>query len=268
MPYTFQATSEGDKTLVKELMAAVENRTCIRFQEITGQGLSHHLLIKTGSESCFGPNPLPKKEAEAPGAPGAPKCPPLNKTLMEFGAKNKTDIPKWEGPRFRGTAGSWRSQVVLASDYMLADREECRDKSRSGLLHELFHVFGVMHTQTRADRDRYVTLKPENITPSGSWQYRICSNCDDLGVPYDCDSIMHYSSRSFSCRPDTPTMVAKNTTTCDLSHGAGHYQRHGARLAAESDWVLLARVADRLCGGEGWSQQVETSVKKPFTAFA
>ena len=52
------------------------------------------------------------------------------------------------------------------------------------------------------------------------------------------------------------------------SHGAGHYQRHGARLAAESDWVLLVRVADRLCGGERGSQQVETSVKKPFTAFA
>ena len=50
------------------------------------------------------------------------------------------------------------------------------------------------------------------------------------------------------------------------SHGAGHYQRHGARLAAESDWVLLARVADRLCGEEG--ERRPRGENKPFTAFA
>ena len=41
--YIFQGTSEGDKTLVKELMTAIENRTCIRFQERTGKTSSENL---------------------------------------------------------------------------------------------------------------------------------------------------------------------------------------------------------------------------------
>ena len=51
------------------------------------------------------------------------------------------------------------------------------------------------------------------------------------------------------------------------SNGAGYYKRHGARLAAESDWVLLARVADRLCE-EGEGERQPRGENKPFTAFA
>ena len=36
------------------------------------------------------------------------------------------------------------TQVVLESYYQLADSERCVAESRGGLLHELFHVFGVI----------------------------------------------------------------------------------------------------------------------------
>ena len=60
-------------------------------------------------------------------------------------------------------------QVVLESHNRLADSPVCVEKIRhrdiseskvklkyfrGGLLHELFHVMGVQHTQERPDRDR------------------------------------------------------------------------------------------------------------------
>ena len=54
----------------------------------SGRGQGHHLLIKTGSESCFGQHPTPKPGR---GAPGAPKCPLVNSTRVKSGNKSKKD---------------------------------------------------------------------------------------------------------------------------------------------------------------------------------
>merc|ERR1712055_739958 len=134
---------------------------------------------------------------------------------------------------------------MLESYFQLADSPRCVEESRGGLLHELFHVFGVMHTQKRPDRDRYVKVLKRNIKDAYEHSYDICHQCNDFGVPYDCDSIMHFGTETFST--GRPTMVAKDSN-CDLRWvGAAFDGRHGSQVASDWNWELLRRIASKLC---------------------
>ena len=47
-------------------------------------------------------------------------------------------------------------------------------KYRGGLLHEMFHLFGIMHTQMRKDRDEHITVLRQNIQRGvGSLEYNV-----------------------------------------------------------------------------------------------
>ena len=73
-----------------------------------------------------------------------------------------------------------------------SDYSFCRE--RGVLLHELGHVIGFWHEQTRTDRDDYVIILFENIQDgktSQFWKYGK-EFIDSLDVPYDYSSIMHY----------------------------------------------------------------------------
>ena len=82
---------------------------------------------------------------------------------------------------------------------------------RGGLLHEIFHVLGIQHTQERPDRDRSILNLPqsifvlflssfflitpfpssrhievlkENIKDQYEYSYDICHQCQDYGGPH------------------------------------------------------------------------------------
>ena len=88
--------------------------------------------------------------------------------------------------------------MILYSSYKVADKKKCFAENRGGLLHEMFHLFGVMHTQMRADRDKYINILTNNIQQAYMQEYSVCHECNDFGVPYDWSSIMHYGAESFS----------------------------------------------------------------------
>lgn len=79
-------------------------------------------------------------------------------------------------------------------------------------LHELGHALGMLHEQSRTDRDKYVTIHWDNIPPSedpnfapsygrtGRWQAGI----------YDPLSVMHYDSHAFAIDRRLPTITANN----------------------------------------------------------
>ena len=66
--------------------------------------------------------------------------------------------------------------------------------------HEFLHALGVYHTHNRPDRDKYVTVHFENIQEDKKNNFKKRSNeqASTFGVPYDFDSVMHYSDRDFS----------------------------------------------------------------------
>lgn len=68
---------------------------------------------------------------------------------------------------------------------------------RRTLIHEIGHALGLMHEHQRPDRDQYVEVIEENIKSGMSSQLRMVPQITPKG-PYDFNSIMHYSSKSFS----------------------------------------------------------------------
>ncbi|MED6253099.1 hypothetical protein ATANTOWER_022362 [Ataeniobius toweri] len=83
--------------------------------------------------------------------------------------------------------------------------------SRSGCVfhqivqHELLHALGFNHEQTRSDRDSHVRILLENVIPGQEHNFRKI-NTNNLGTPYDYNSVMHYGRFAFS-RNREPTIV-------------------------------------------------------------
>jgi len=76
------------------------------------------------------------------------------------------------------------------------------------ILHEMGHVIGLSHEQSRPDRDSYVKINCENIFPNVTDDFRKlrADVVDTFGVPYDFFSLMHYRFDHFS-RNGQPTIV-------------------------------------------------------------
>lgn len=77
------------------------------------------------------------------------------------------------------------------------------------------HVLGFLHQHTRPDRDLYVEVLYENVIqrPELLFNFEIIEPWTDTGfpLPYDYDSIMHYTARMFSRDPDRlETIRARN----------------------------------------------------------
>ncbi|KAM4597132.1 hatching enzyme 1.2-like [Fundulus diaphanus] len=83
--------------------------------------------------------------------------------------------------------------------------------SRSGCVfhhivqHELLHALGFNHEQTRSDRDSHVRIVLENVISGQEHNFRKI-NTNNLGTPYDYNSVMHYRRFAFS-RNREPTIV-------------------------------------------------------------
>ncbi|XP_028331840.1 high choriolytic enzyme 1-like [Gouania willdenowi] len=75
----------------------------------------------------------------------------------------------------------------------------------SVIQHEMLHALGFNHEQTRSDRDQHVRILLQNVIRGQEHNFdRIATN--NLGTPYDYNSVMHYSRFAFS-RNGQPTIV-------------------------------------------------------------
>ncbi|KAL7636754.1 UNVERIFIED_CONTAM: hypothetical protein RMT77_012508 [Armadillidium vulgare] len=71
---------------------------------------------------------------------------------------------------------------------------------RGNVYHELFHVLGFHHEHNRPDRDDHVDVMWRNIRREArnNFEKRHPNSVDLLSMPYDIDSVMHYSPHAFS----------------------------------------------------------------------
>ena len=86
------------------------------------------------------------------------------------------------------------------------------------IAHEIGHALGLMHEQSRTDRDTYVTVNFENIQDEMEYNYARRGSTTSFG-PYDYGSVMHYGRCSFA----------------DGGYNCGtelHHGRHRRRCAA------------------------------------
>ena len=80
--------------------------------------------------------------------------------------------------------------------------------SFASTVHEIGHVLGFWHEQSRPDRDKYVNIHRENILPEFEQNFDKETAVNSLGVPYDFNSIMHYSASAFA-KSNTNTISTK-----------------------------------------------------------
>ncbi|XP_061466832.1 astacin-like metalloendopeptidase isoform X2 [Rhineura floridana] len=72
--------------------------------------------------------------------------------------------------------------------------------------HELNHALGFLHEQARGDRDKYVKINWEYVTAGEQGNFEKV-NSNNLGLPYDYGSVMHYGPYDFSNAAGKPTIV-------------------------------------------------------------
>lgn len=79
------------------------------------------------------------------------------------------------------------------------------------VIHELMHILGYFHEQSRPDRDAHVTIVDANIQPGTEHNFAIAPVARTAG-PYDFESLMHYGKCAFSvcgaCVPGCETILA------------------------------------------------------------
>ncbi|XP_056614026.1 hatching enzyme 1.2-like [Triplophysa dalaica] len=72
--------------------------------------------------------------------------------------------------------------------------------------HELNHALGFHHEQTRSDRDQYVKINWEFISPDMAYNFQK-ENTNNLNTPYDYGSVMHYGRTAFTTQAGRETIT-------------------------------------------------------------
>lgn len=115
--------------------------------------------------------------------------------------------------RFRSdTQGCW-SLVGRQVDRMGQGQDVSIGQGCANLnvvVHEIGHVVGFFHEQSRSDRDQYINIVWENVLPGYGLQFRK-ENDANYGIPYDLISTMQYPQWAFSKEIfEKSTIVASN----------------------------------------------------------
>ncbi|XP_047494371.1 zinc metalloproteinase nas-4-like isoform X3 [Penaeus chinensis] len=81
------------------------------------------------------------------------------------------------------------------------------------VMHELMHVAGFWHEQSRADRDNFITINKLNVQHGMWYNFEKYSwdKIQTLGVGYDTGSIMHYGPYAFAKDRSLPTIIPRQT---------------------------------------------------------
>lgn len=89
------------------------------------------------------------------------------------------------------------------------------------VMHEFLHAAGFLHQQSASDRDEYVKIMWENISPHHESNFNKYSNSyiTDYGTSYDYESILHYSGKAFSKNGNDTIVALHNTTTLGQRNG-------------------------------------------------
>nr|QNH72391.1 toxin candidate TRINITY_DN30581_c0_g1_i1 [Pachycerianthus borealis] len=143
--------------------------------------------------------------------------------------------------------GCWSS---IGRQYWSSEGQEvslgsgCNNKGI--IMHEMMHAVGFWHEQSRPDRNLYVEVLWENIMTGNEYNFNKYSHgkIDNLEVPYDMDSVMHYGTKSFS-KNDLPTLRSIIDSTRPLGQRDGFTENDIQKLNALYDCATT--------GSDGWS---------------
>ncbi|NWH31275.1 MEP1B protein, partial [Chloropsis hardwickii] len=124
------------------------------------------------------------------------------KAFEQYRLKTCIDFKPWQGEKnyisvFKGS-GCW--SLVGNRQMGLQQLSIGAGCDRIGTIqHEFLHALGFWHEQSRSDRDDYVTIVWDRIQSGKEHNFNKYDDktSDFLNVPYDYNSVMHYSKTAF-----------------------------------------------------------------------
>ena len=98
------------------------------------------------------------------------------------------------------------------------------------ITHELLHALGLFHEHQRRDRDNYVEIHRENINLDDDdfeINFAKCTECEDYGIPYNIESVMHYRPWEFAFQSYRSITALDSTmeSRMGVSTGLGMYDK-------------------------------------------
>lgn len=145
--------------------------------------------------------------------------------LIDASARDKVDAITWATHVYDSTPLKIRPRIASDRDYVVfrelgdgcwsylgrqggpqdIDVTTC---AGGNVAHELMHAAGFYHEQSRGDRDQYITIMWDEISPEMRSNFdKRDARGQDIG-PYDYASIMHYPSQAGS-KSGNPTIVPR-----------------------------------------------------------
>lgn len=111
--------------------------------------------------------------------------------------------------------GCW-SSVGMKSGGQIVNFGSTKCLRRGVIIHELMHALGFYHQQSASDRDEFIRIHWQNIQRGREHNFNkydsaVVSNFD---VPYDYESVMHYSSKAFTKNGDIT--IEPIVSYCDI----------------------------------------------------
>ncbi|XP_063688342.1 zinc metalloproteinase nas-4-like [Bolinopsis microptera] len=128
-------------------------------------------------------------------------------------------------------------------------------------LHELAHVIGFFHEQSRPDRDDYVDIIWANIRYDKREQFaKYNSNeIDPRGIPYDYLSITHYGPYDFRSQPGLQTLRVKKLAENPADMGQRRYLSGYDIIGANTLYQCTQHLEEQC---EYGTKYVDTQVKE------
>ncbi|WP_052518482.1 M12 family metallopeptidase [Archangium violaceum] len=115
---------------------------------------------------------------------------------------NATQYPDYV--TFQPAIGVCRSEVGMAGGQQMVNLDPgCYEGT---VIHEIGHVLGLWHEQSREDRNLFVSIQWDNIDPAYARNFDQHISDGDDKLTYDYGSIMHYGPYDFS-KNGLPTIV-------------------------------------------------------------
>ena len=89
-----------------------------------------------------------------------------------------------------------RVGLIIGTGWQELNIGSCKNH-KGKIQHEIMHVLGLYHEQSRKDRDQHVVVNYDNIGYGSGIQFAKAIYSNSLGSPYDYCSIMHYDNDAF-----------------------------------------------------------------------